>query len=76
MWIRIHLKRKETLFIELFYGKQESRNNNITRDEEFNTIERHLYQYITNNQNHILLLGDFNAKLEMENKVYPTGTPK
>ena len=33
MWIRIHLKRKETLFIGPFYGKQESRNNNITLDE-------------------------------------------
>ena len=32
MWIKIHLKRKETLFIGLFYGKQESRNNNITKN--------------------------------------------
>ena len=38
MWITIHLKRKETLFIGLFYGKQQSRNNNITLDEEFNMI--------------------------------------
>ena len=62
MWIRIQLKRKETLFIGLFYGKQERRNNNTTLDEEFKIIERHLYQYIANNQNHILLLRDFNAK--------------
>ena len=32
MWIRTHLKRKEILFIGLFYGKNESRNNNITLD--------------------------------------------
>ena len=51
MWIRIYVKRKETLFIGLFYGKQENRNNNITLAEEFNTMERHLYQYTTNNQN-------------------------
>ena len=38
MWITIHLKGKETLFIGLFYGKQQSRNNNITLDEEFNII--------------------------------------
>ena len=43
MWIRIKLKRKETLFIGLFYDKQESRNNNTTLDEEFKIIERHLY---------------------------------
>ena len=48
MWIKVHLKRKETPFIGLFYGKQ-SRNNNITLDEEFNIMERHLYQYTTNN---------------------------
>ena len=41
----------------------ENRNNNIALDQEFNIIERHLYQYSTNNQNHILLLGDFNAKI-------------
>ena len=69
MWIRIHLKRKEILFIGLFYGKQESRNNNITLDEKFNTIERHLYQYTTNNQNHILLLGDPSGDL----KITPNG---
>ena len=63
IWIRIHLKRKETLFFGLFYGKQKIRNNNIALDQEFNIIERHLYQYSTNNQNHILLLGDFNAKI-------------
>ena len=53
-----------TYVIGLFYGKQESRNNNITLDEKFNAIERHLYQYTTNNQNHIILLGD------------PSGDPK
>ena len=35
MWIRIQLKRKEALFIGLFYGKQESRNINITLDKKF-----------------------------------------
>ena len=63
MWIRIQLKRKETLFIGLFYGKQERRNNNTTLDEEFKIIERHLCQYIENNQNQTLLLGNFNAKI-------------
>ena len=38
MWIRIQLKRKKTLFIGLFYGKQESRNNNATLDEEFKIV--------------------------------------
>ena len=76
MWIRIHLKRKETLFIRLFYGKQKSRNNNITLDKQFNTIERHLYQYTTNNQNHILLLGDFNAKVGNEEQGIPNGDPR
>ena len=76
MWIRIHLKRKETLFIRLFYGKQKSRNNNITLDEQFNTIEKHLYQYTTNNQNHILLLSDFNAKDGNEEQGIPNGDPE
>ena len=76
MWIRIHLKRKETLFIGLFYGKQESRNNNNALDEEFNITERHLYQYATNNQNHILLLGDVNAKIGNGEQGIPNGDPK
>ena len=75
MWIRIQLKRKETLFIGLFYGKQETRNNNTTLDKEFKIIERHLYQYIANNQNHILLLGDFNAKIGNGEQGIPNGDP-
>ena len=75
MWIRILLKRKKTLFIGLIYGKQESRNNNATLDEEFKIIERHLYQYIANNQNHILLLGDFNGKIGNGEQGTPSGDP-
>ena len=75
MWIRIQLKRKETLFIGLFYGKQETRNNNTTLDKEFKIIERHLYQYIANDQNHILLLGDFNAKIGNGEQGIPNGDP-
>ena len=74
MWIRIQLKRKETRFIGLIYGKQE-RNNNATLDKEFKIIERHLYQYIANNQNHILLLGDFNAKIGNGEQGIPNGDP-
>ena len=76
MWIRIQLKRKEALFIGLFYGKQESRNINITLDENFNIIERHLCQYTANNQNHVLLLGDFNAKIGNGDQGIPNGDPK
>ena len=76
MWIRINLKRKETLFIGLFYGKQGIRNNNVTLDEEFNTIERHPYQYIINNQNHILLLDDLNAKIGNGVQGIRNGDPK
>ena len=76
MWIRIQLKRKEALFIGLFYGKQESRNINITLDENFNIIERHLCQYTANNQNHIILLGDFNAKIGNGDQGIPNGDPK
>ena len=76
MWIRIQLKRKEALFIGLFYGKQESRNINITLDENFNIIERHLCQYTANNQNHILLFGDFNAKIGNGDQGIPNGDPK
>ena len=75
-WIRIHLRRKGTLFIGLFYGKQECRNNNIRLDKEFNIIERNLYQYTTNNQNHILLTGDFNAKIGNGEPGIPNGDPK
>ena len=76
MWIRIQLKRKEALFIGLFYGKQESRNINITLDENFNIIERHLCQFTANNQNHILLFGDFNAKIGNGDQGIPNGDPK
>ena len=72
----MQLKRKEALFGGLFYGKQESRNINITLDENFNIIERHLYQYTANNQNHILLLGDFNAKIGNGDQGIPNGDPK
>ena len=72
MWIRIQLKRKKLC---LFYGKQESKNNNTTLDEEFKIIERHLYEYIANNQNHILLLGDFNAKIGNGEQGIPNGDP-
>ena len=75
MWIRIQLKRKETLFIELFYGKKENRNNNATLDEEFKIIEQHLYKYIANNQNYILLLGDFNTKIGNGEQGMPNGDP-
>ena len=74
MWIRIQLKRKETRFIGLIYGKQE-RNNNATLDKEFKIIERHLYQYIANDKNHILLLGDFNAKIGNGEQGIPNGDP-
>ena len=73
MWIRIQLKIKETLFTRLFYEKKESRNNDTTLYEEFKIIERHLYQYIANNQNHILLLGDFNAKIGNGEQGIPNG---
>ena len=69
-------KKKRTLFIGLFYGKKERRNNNATLDKEFKIIEQHLYKYITNNQNDILLLVTLMQKLEMENKVYPLVTPQ
>ena len=75
MWIRIQLKIKETLFTRLFYGKKESRNNDTTLYEEFKIIERHLYQYIANNQNQILLLGDFNAKIGNGEQGIPNGDP-
>ena len=68
-------KKKRTLFIGLFYGKQERRNNNATLDKEFKIIEQHLYKYITNNQNDILLLGDFNAKTGNGEQGIPTGDP-
>ena len=74
--IRIYLKRKETLFTGLFYGKQESRNNNITLGEKFNIAERHLYQYTANNQKHILLLGNFNAKTENREQGISNGDAK
>ena len=54
-------------------GKKESRNNNTTLNEEFKITERHLYQYIANNQNHILLLGDFNAKIGNGEQGIPSG---
>ena len=76
MCIRIQLKRKEALFIGLFPGKQESRNNNITLTEKFNIIEKHLHQYTANNQNHILLLGDFNVKIGNGEQGLPNGDPK
>ena len=59
----------------MFYGKQESKNNNTTLDEEFKIIERHLYEYIANNQNRIPLLGDFNAKIGNGEHGIPNGDP-
>ena len=47
-------------------GKK-SRNNNTILNGEFNIIEKHYYLsipiYNKYHQNHILLLGDFNAKI-------------
>ena len=72
----MQLKRKEALFGGLFYGKQESRNINIALDENFNIVERHLFQHTANNQNHVLLLGDFNAKIGNGEQDIRNGEPK
>ena len=64
------------MFIGLLYWKQERRSNNITLDEEFNIIERHLYQNRTNNQNHIFLFGVLDARIGNGEEGIPTGNRK
>ena len=60
------VKKKKILFIGLFWGKK-SRNNNTILTGEFSIIEKHYYLFIPiynkYHQNHILLLGDFSAKI-------------
>ena len=61
------VKKKKILFIGLFFGGKKSRNNNTLLNGEFSIIEKHYYLFIPIynkiHQNHIVLLGDFNAKI-------------
>ena len=74
MWIKIRLKRKEALFIGLFYGKQKSRNNNITKNL---TLQKEIYtnieQLIEITFSYLVTLMQ---KLEMRDHGIPNGDPK
>ena len=75
MWIRIQLKRKETCLLNYFMGNKKAEIITLHQTKNLKSLERHLYQYIANNQNHILLLGDFNAKIGNGEQGIPNGDP-
>ena len=46
LWIKSKLKRQEKLFIGVFYGKQESRHCIKELEEEYEVMERFIFNYI------------------------------
>ena len=74
LWIKPKLKRQEKLFIGVFYRKQESRHCIKELEEEYEVMERFIYNYIKTN-NKIILVGDFNGKIgNDENRITNGGT--
>ena len=60
-WIRIILTDKQQLCIGVFYGKQESYSSEKTQDE-YTYLQNTISSYIAQGT-HVIILGDFNAKL-------------
>ena len=61
LWMKLKLKRQENLFAGVLYGKQESKHCIKELEEEYEVIERSVYNY-TKTNNKIILVGDFNGK--------------
>ena len=62
LWINLKLKGQENLFIGVLYGKQESKHCIKGLEEEYNVIEKSVYNYTKTNYK-IILVGDFNGRI-------------
>ena len=70
-WIRMILKDQQHLCIGVYYGKQETHSAEKTLDE-YNMLENRIVSYIANDT-HVILLGDFNAKVGSNEKGIKNG---
>ena len=61
LWIKLKLKRQENLFIGVLYGKQEDKHCIKELEEEYEVIEKSIYNYTKTNNN--ILVGNFNGKI-------------
>ena len=72
-WVRLILKDRQHLCMGVFYGKQETYQNQDTLDE-YNTLENQINSFLA--QNHqVILLGDFNAKVGNDSNGISGGDP-
>ena len=62
MTIRLELKQHKAIIICIYYGKQEIKTTKLEAKREFDYLSQHISKYLQND-NHLLWLGDFNAKI-------------
>ena len=74
MTIRLELKQNKTIMICIYYGEQETKTNKQEAKKEFDYLSQHISKYLQND-NHLLLLGDFNAKIGNDEHGVINGPP-
>ena len=72
LWIKILLQKQSYLNICIYYGKQESRSSAEAISDELHLLETETARFASQ-QHHVLLLGDFNAKIGSDNFGIPNG---
>ena len=72
-WIRLTLSCNAQICFGVFYGKQETDAADITQDD-YITLQDQISSYLSQNY-HIILLGDFNAKIGADDIGIPGGDP-
>ena len=78
MTIKLELKQNKAIIIFICYGKQETKTANEEAEHRFDYLSQHISRYLQSD-NHLLLLGDFNAKIENDawnNKTFQFGKIK
>ena len=65
MWIQINTHQNNKLYVGVYYGKQEKEHIE-TVEREFSQLRSQITKLKT--QGPIILTGDFNAKIKIENE--------
>ena len=74
MAIRLELKQNKTMIICIYYVKQESKTRKQEARNEFDYLSEHISKYLQSG-NHLLLLGDFIAKIGNDKHEIINGEP-
>ena len=74
MPIRLELKWNKTIIICIYYGKQETKTTKQEAKRESDYLSQHISKYLQSD-NHVLLLGNFNAKIGNDEHGIINGEP-